>query len=79
MKEWRKLIEDSQEGNEHSTLIILKKLEPKIKKSLKQTTIQDRENLEQELVMKVLKVTYSFDTNKVPGFWEFLNKNRKRN
>ncbi|MYL39840.1 helix-turn-helix domain-containing protein [Halobacillus litoralis] len=75
MKEWKTLIEKSQNGDEYSTVKIIKRIEPKIKKSLKQTTYQDRENLEQELISKTLKVTHSFDTNNVPGFWEFLSTN----
>jgi hypothetical protein len=74
VKEWKELIENSQQGDEHSALQILKKLEPKIKKSLRQTIFQDRENLEQELIIKTLKITRSFDTSKVPGFWEFINQ-----
>ncbi|QAS54848.1 helix-turn-helix domain-containing protein [Halobacillus litoralis] len=77
MKEWKELIEWSQQGDEQSTLKIIRKVEPKIKKSLKQTLSQDRENLEQELIIKTIKIIQSFDTNQVPGFWEFMNKSEK--
>ncbi|RNA67662.1 helix-turn-helix domain-containing protein [Alteribacter keqinensis] len=74
MKEWRMLIERSQKGDEESTLKIIGKIEPKIRKSLYQTDVQERENLEQELRIKTMKVVQSFDTQKVPGFWEWLDE-----
>ncbi|MBM7095738.1 helix-turn-helix domain-containing protein [Bacillus sp. H-16] len=74
MKEWRLLIESSQKGNEESTLKIIQKLEPKIRKSLYQTDFQERDNLEQELRIKTMTIVHSFDTSNVPGFWDWLDE-----
>lgn len=49
----------------------LKQLEPKIKKSLYYTNYQDREDLEQELKMKITECFYNDVFKKAPGFWEF--------
>lgn len=73
MREWKSLIERSQNGDTKSMLTLIYKLNPKIKKSLQQTTLQEKENLEQELIFRVIKIIHSFNTRKVPGFWEFLN------
>jgi DNA-directed RNA polymerase specialized sigma24 family protein len=74
MKEWRRLIEQAQEGHEASREKILEKLEPKINKSLRQTTYQNREDLKQELIIKTLTAIQEFDTCSVPGFWHFVQE-----
>jgi hypothetical protein len=74
MKEWRLLIEQAQTGHEASRQKILEKLEPKINKSLRQTTHQNRADLKQELVIKTLIAVQEFDTRSVPGFWHFVEE-----
>ncbi|SDC60617.1 hypothetical protein SAMN05421734_11312 [Pelagirhabdus alkalitolerans] len=74
MEEWRDLINRSQNGSTESTMRIIKKIEPKIKKSINQTNKQEQEVLEQELKIKTIKIIQTFNLEKIPGFWDFLKK-----
>ncbi|MGM0941284.1 MAG: hypothetical protein ACQEWU_10025 [Bacillota bacterium] len=53
---------------------ILKQLHPKIKKSLYYTKPQHRQDLEQELKMKITKCFYNDVFGQTPGFWEFAKQ-----
>lgn len=53
---------------------VLKQLKPKIKKSLYYTNPQDREDLEQELKVKITECIYNNVFEQVPGFWEFAKR-----
>lgn len=55
------LLQQAKEKNKDALLEIIIKFQPKIKKCLHQTTSQDREDLEQELVTKIIEVIHSFD------------------
>ncbi|MDQ0300311.1 hypothetical protein J2S78_002758 [Salibacterium salarium] len=52
---------------------VLETVKPKIKKSLNNTTPQDRDDLEQELALKIIEKKETMDFSDVPGFWEFIN------
>ncbi|MEW9677920.1 hypothetical protein ABRT01_17490 [Lentibacillus sp. L22] len=52
----------------------LKKLNPKIKKSLYYTSPQNRQDLEQELNMKITECFYNDVFEQPPGFWEFAKR-----
>ncbi|HHW39330.1 MAG TPA: hypothetical protein GXX18_19285 [Bacillales bacterium] len=69
------LVVESKEDN-RAIEKILKIFKPKIKKTLLQTGLQNREDLEQELQLKMMNLikTYNVDT---VGFWEFYERNRK--
>lgn len=54
-----------------TTETALKQLQPKIKKSLYYADPQDREDLEQELNLKITKCTRDDRLERTPGFWEF--------
>ena len=73
MTDWKLLIEESQKGDWNSTIEIINRFRPKIKSSLRQTTNQERENLEQELIAASISAINSFNTKEVPGFWEFIS------
>lgn len=53
---------------------ILKRFNPQIKKVLKNTSYQEREDLEQEIKVKILEKLNSLNIESTPGFWEFINK-----
>ncbi len=53
---------------------ILKAFNPKIKKSLQQTNFQNREDLEQELQLKLVNLIKMCELDDLDGFWEFYNK-----
>lgn len=52
----------------------IQKLQPKIKKSLHSTKFQEREDLEQELNMKITECFHNNVFKSTPGFWEFLDQ-----
>jgi hypothetical protein len=51
---------------------ILDSFQPKIKKSLKNTDYQDREDLEQEINMKVVEKYNTISYDGCPSIWELL-------
>lgn len=53
---------------------VIKLFEPKLKKTLYMTNPNDRDDLEQELKMKMVSYIKEYDMNSVPGFWEFKEK-----
>jgi DNA-directed RNA polymerase specialized sigma24 family protein len=50
---------------------IIELFEPKIKKSMIQTAVQDREDLFQELQIKLFESIQKYDMDRTPGFNEF--------
>lgn len=54
-----------------TTETALKQLQPKVQKSLYYAKPQDREDLEQELNLKIIKCTHDDLLERTPGFWEF--------
>ncbi|GMG77005.1 sigma-O factor regulator RsoA [Priestia megaterium] len=60
----------AKEDNEAVNKII-EMFRPKIKKTLLQTDFQNREDLEQELQLKLVKVIKMYDLEGIMGFWEF--------
>lgn len=53
---------------------VLELLNPKIKSSLKQTSYQDREDLEQEIKLKILQHLDNVNKRDIPNFFSFLNE-----
>ncbi|MCY9110957.1 sigma-O factor regulator RsoA [Bacillus atrophaeus] len=45
---------------------------PMIKKKLRNTSFQEREDLEQELKIKIFEKADMLLCQEVPGFWEFI-------
>lgn len=56
---------------------ILKRFNPQIKKVLKNTSYQEREDLEQEIKVKILEKVNSLNIESPPGFWEFIKENNR--
>ncbi len=60
---------------------IIKRLDSNIRHSLKQTNLQERDDLKQELSFILYEKTISYRLDQVPGFEEFeksiLRKNQK--
>ncbi|MGM2818234.1 MULTISPECIES: hypothetical protein [Bacillus] len=52
--------------------VILSLFLPKIKKSLKNTPFQEREDLEQEIKLKIYEKIDVFDNFSAPGFFDFI-------
>ncbi|AKG03396.1 hypothetical protein AAV35_000420 [Salimicrobium jeotgali] len=53
---------------------VVNDFEPKIKKVLINTPFQEREDLEQELKMKIYQKIETLDEIEAPGFVEFLHE-----
>jgi hypothetical protein len=62
---------DSHSCNIHNVSKIMDLFIPKIKKSVLQTAPQEREDLAQELKIKLFESILSYDMDEVPGFYEF--------
>lgn len=59
-----------------SPLEIIEILAPKIKKELQQIEPQNREDLEQEIILKILETLKKNKYQKIPNFFEMLEKER---
>ena len=66
------LLKRSQQGDQNALLDILEQFEPKIKKSLFQTSINNRDDLYQELQLKVIKSILNFDLDSCPSFLDYI-------
>lgn len=53
-------------------LIIIQNFTPKIKQCLHQTSYQDREDLEQEIKLKIIKKLTTKEFQNTPSFWDFF-------
>ncbi|MEE3808220.1 MULTISPECIES: hypothetical protein [Lysinibacillus] len=54
------------------TLIIIENFMPKIKQCLHQTSYQEREDLEQEIKLKIIEKMATKEFKDTPGFWDFF-------
>ncbi|QSX24144.1 helix-turn-helix domain-containing protein [Priestia megaterium] len=55
---------------------VLEMFEPKIKKSLLNTHFQEREDLEQEIKIKIYEKIDVLNDMYVPGFFEFIEQGK---
>ncbi|MCM3598156.1 helix-turn-helix domain-containing protein [Metabacillus idriensis] len=70
------LIIRAKNSDQEALVQIIKRFEPKIKKSSQIANYQNQEDLEQELKIELLKLVERFEYKQTPGFWQFLNKNK---
>lgn len=61
-----------------SLLELLELLRPKIQKELQQTDLQNRADLEQEIILKILEDLTLKDFQEFPSFFELLEKERTK-
>jgi hypothetical protein len=71
MLERRKAIVDKKLSKEE-LMDLIDSLNPKIKKSLKNTNYQDRNDLEQEIKLKIIESYEKIAAIEAPNFEEFL-------
>lgn len=57
-----------------SFLEVLELLKPKIKRELMQTNVQNRADLEQEIMLKILEHLKNKDFQQIPSFFELLER-----
>ncbi|MCM3358151.1 hypothetical protein [Psychrobacillus sp. MER TA 171] len=60
-------------------LELIKEFRPKIKKSLQNTPVQEREDLEQEIMIKIYEKMNFIQSLKAPNFFEFIEENNYKN
>jgi len=65
------LVKQSQTDN-HSLLKVIDLFSPKIHRSLQQTSLQNREDLAQDLKIKLLVWIKNYDVETTPGFYEMI-------
>ncbi|WDV06125.1 hypothetical protein [Lysinibacillus irui] len=53
-------------------LMIIENFTPKIKQCLHQTSYQEREDLEQEIKLKIIEKLAKQEFNDTPSFWDFF-------
>lgn len=58
---------------------IVQSLKPFIKKTLNQTSADNREDLEQELYLKIIQKIHEDKVDELPGFFEMLKKQYQNN
>lgn len=71
-KELIVLVEKSKHDNK-ALLDVIRIFEPKVKKSLYQTQPFYREDLRQDLMVKLINCIRKYDVQSVPGFWDMKN------
>ncbi|BCB06003.1 hypothetical protein [Bacillus sp. KH172YL63] len=67
------LVKEAKGNSEYETNVI-ETFEPKIKKSLYLTRSENREDLEQELKMKVIRYVRDYSLENVPGLFDLNRK-----
>lgn len=68
----------SSQAGEQTEEQIISAFAPKIKSSLRLTKRREREDLEQELKMFVLRYVREYDMDEVPGLFDLNNRQRRK-
>jgi hypothetical protein len=81
MKDLSKLLgglcEEGQIKDYEEIGLIIELFTPKIKKSILQTSMVEREDLEQMIKMGLFEKIKNYDQGHIPGFFEFTNSLNK--
>lgn len=76
MKELYQITQQAKQQDPEAMKEILHLFEPKIKKTSRFVHPSNREDLEQELKIQLVKAVDRFDAESTPNFWEFLDQLR---
>jgi hypothetical protein len=68
------LVKEAQNKNKNSMTYIIEAFKPKLQASLHQTVVQERENLAQELSIKLIEAIQHYNLEATPGFYDFLDQ-----
>ncbi|MCR8641997.1 helix-turn-helix domain-containing protein [Paenibacillus sp. N1-5-1-14] len=68
------LVHEAKNHNPQAMEGIISMFAPKLKKSLYQTTQQQRDDLKQDVCLKIMEVVHRYDLEAVPGFFEYLKE-----
>ncbi|MFT9847156.1 helix-turn-helix domain-containing protein [Aneurinibacillus sp. REN35] len=72
MESLYELIRRAKENDPEAIRCILHMFEPKIKKSSQFLASYQRDDMEQEIKMELIRALHRFDTGTTPGFWAFI-------
>ena len=67
----RHYVKEAQRGDRETLACLIQQFEPSIRNCLRQTTPGERDDLRQELMLKLIEITLHYDTEKAPTFTEF--------
>lgn len=56
---------------------VIQRMEPKIRKSINSIPVEYREDIEQDIKLKLYKSVENVDYKDIPGFFEFLELNKE--
>lgn len=68
------LVKEAQTDNKESLARVIEAFRPKLQASLYQTSVQEREDLTQELSVKLIEAIQHYNLESTPGFYDFLNQ-----
>ncbi|MBU5355087.1 helix-turn-helix domain-containing protein [Paenibacillus barcinonensis] len=71
------LLKQARQNDTQAMESIIVKFKPKLQKSLYQTHLQNRNDLQQEIKLKIIEAVYRYNIEEVPSFLEFLGENNK--
>jgi hypothetical protein len=67
---------DKVQSNSEEVLEILEKFEGKIQKILSQTIYKERDDLAQEIRLKIIEKLNTLEFSDIPGFWSFIENSK---
>ncbi|WP_350019885.1 helix-turn-helix domain-containing protein [Priestia flexa] len=73
-----KLIERVKKDDEKAVEELLQRLSPKVKKAAQTACTTEREDIKQELNVKIVQVAKKFSVEYTPGFWETVLKEEQQ-
>lgn len=62
-----------KQNDDRALMEIIKRFEPKIKRSLQQTGYNNKEDLEQYIKLNMIKIIRSYDLNSLPSLTDYIN------
>ncbi|MEB3752715.1 helix-turn-helix domain-containing protein [Geobacillus icigianus] len=66
---------DKNQCSPEEIVQILEQFEGKIQKNLKQTAYQERDDLAQEIRLKIIEKLINLEFSETLGFWSFIENN----
>ena len=64
---------DRENHYNEESLLFIENFSPKIKQCLHQTSYQEREDLEQEIKLKIIEKLATVEFQEAPSFWDFFS------
>ncbi|MGQ7278669.1 helix-turn-helix domain-containing protein [Brevibacillus thermoruber] len=66
------LVKQAQNSDEKALIQILEMFEPKIKKTLRMTNRNVRDDIRQEIFFRLIRAIQSYNVDHIPDIWFFL-------